>query len=159
MKEKMNWKTRWTIKKWATDEDFKAGKEPFAVNVVDGNILLNEGIGEMLDLLIGAAATTFSNANAMLGVGNSSTASAATQTGLIGASKLYKAMEATYPQRSGQMVTFRSVFADAEANFAWNEFSVSNATDDTGINLNRKVQNLGTKASGTWTLDLEVTIS
>jgi hypothetical protein len=53
----------------------------------------------------------------------------------------------------------RSVFGSADANYAWNEFSVRNgATADK--NMNRKVEAQGTKASGqTWTLDLQITLS
>ncbi len=69
-------------------------------------------------------------------------------------------MEATYPTNASQKVTFRAVFTSAEANYAWEEFTVSNAADDTGDNLNRKVSNQGTKASGqTWTVDVEITFS
>jgi hypothetical protein len=131
------------------------------VSEIEGNLLLNEGIGLLLDLLIGAGGTVYSNANARIGVGDSNTAESAAQTGLQAATnKTYKAMEATYPQRSGQTLTFRSVFASGDANYAWNEFTVVNAATDTGANLNRKVSAQGTKASGqTWTLDVSITIS
>ena len=67
---------------------------------------------------------------------------------------------ATYPQRSGTTVTFQSVFGSGDANYAWQEFTVSNASSGTGKNLNRKVSNQGTKASGqTWTVQLQITIS
>ncbi len=115
----------------------------------------------MIDLLIGGSATPYSNANAYIGVGDSNTAENATQTGLQAATnKLWKAMEATYPTNASQKVTFRSVFGSAEANYAWNEFTVTNASDDTGDNLNRKVSAQGTKTAGqTWTVDLEITFS
>jgi hypothetical protein len=52
------------------------------------------------------------------------------------------------------------VFGSADANYAWQEFTVANASSGTGKNLNRKVSNQGTKASGqTWTLDLAITLS
>lgn len=151
----------WTIRKYVNDLAYQAD-QPYEVSEFEGNLLLNEGIGELLDLLCGLGApTAFSNANARLGVGDSSTAEAATQTGLQAASnKTYKAMEAAYPSRTNQTVTFRSVFGGTDANYAWNEFTVVNAADDTGKNLNRKVSAQGTKASGqTWTLDLTLTLS
>ncbi len=156
----VNMKKVWTIRKYENGDDY-ANNLPYSVSVFGGNVLLNEGITALLNLLTGAAETAFSNANAMLGVGDSNTAEAAAQTGLQAATnKLYKAMEATYPQISGQTVTFRGVFGSADANWDWNEFSVSNDTDDTGDNLNRKVSAQGTKASGqTWTLDLAITFS
>ena len=69
-------------------------------------------------------------------------------------------MEATFPTNASQKVTFRAVFTSAEANYAWQEFTVTNTTDDTGDNLNRKVSDQGSKAAGqTWTVDLEITFS
>ena len=160
VQEKANWKAVWTVRKYHTDEDYANGVEPYETKVVDGNLLLNEGIADMWDLIIGVGGTTWTNAAAMLGVGNSATAAAATDTGLIGASKFWQGMESTFPSRAAQTVTFRGAFATGDANFAWEEYAISNLTDDTsGICMNRKVQNLGTKVSGTWTLDLDVTLS
>lgn len=163
---------KWIVRRYASDEAFAAGtptpvidaegKEMPAISEIEGNMLLNEGIGELLDLLCGLGTpAAYSNANAYLGVGDSTTAEAATQTALQAASnKTYKAMSASYPQRSAQTVTWRAVFGSADANYAWQEFTVVNASTDTGKNLNRKVSNQGTKASGqTWTLDLAITLS
>jgi hypothetical protein len=162
----------WTVRRWANSADFDRGLPP--TGAIDGqtgeplaaeesfgpNLLLNEGIAALLNLLIGAAETAFSNANAYLGVGDSTTAASASQTGLQAATnKLYKAMAASYPQISGQTVTWRAEFGDAEANFSWQEFTVASGNSDAADNLNRKVQDLGTKASGTWTLDLAITFS
>jgi len=159
--EKATWRRVWTIRKYANDEAFAQG-EPFEVARIDGNLLLNEGIGEMWDLICGLGTpTAFSNANARIGVGDSSTAAAATQTGLqASTNKLYKGMETSYPSRTGQTVTFRAVFGSAEANFAWNEFSIANGASDSAINLNRLVSAQGTKASGqTWTVDVAISLS
>lgn len=125
-----------------------------------GNLLLNEGIQELWDLAIAAGGTTaYNNANADIGVGDSVTAEAATQTDLQAASnKLFKAMVATYPVRTNQTVDFRSDFLTAEANYAWAEWSVRNG-NTRNKNLNRKVQALGTKSTGTWTLTASITIS
>ncbi|EGW55170.1 hypothetical protein [Candidatus Endoriftia persephonae] len=149
---------KWKVEKYASGV-YEAGGEPYETVEIQGNLLLNEGIQLLEDLMIGAGGTSWDNANARLGVGDSNAAEAATQTDLQGTNKTYKAMEATYPQRSGQTLTWRSVFADAEGNHAWAEVSLSNAADGTGVNLNRKVQDLGTKATGTWTLELQITFS
>jgi hypothetical protein len=153
-------KKTWRIRKYANDQAYAEGRH-FAESVFHDNQLLNEGITEALKLICGISATAFSNAAAQLGVGDSATAAAANQTGLQGGSKAYVAMEATYPQVSGSVATFRGVYTSAVANFAWNEFSVANgATEATDENLNRKVSAQGTKASGqTWTLDLQITLS
>lgn len=155
----IRYKTQWLIKKYADDAAF-AHDEAFEEVVIDGNMLLNEGIQTLLDLGIGAAGTAYNNANARLGVGDSSTAEAATQTDLQAATnKTYKAQEASYPGRANQTITFRSVFGSADANYAWNEFCVDNGAA-AGKTLNRKVSAQGTKASGqTWTLDLSITLS
>lgn len=109
---------------------------------------------------IGEAVTAFSNANAHIGAGDSATAFAATQTDLQAASnKLRKAMEATYPQRSANVLTFRSLFGTSEANFAWQEWGVFNAAS-AGVMLNRKVESLGTKTSAqSWQITATITVN
>ena len=159
VRDYIGWKAQWTVEKFANEHDFSIGKS-YEKNIIDKNLLLNEGIALMMSLLIGGAGTPFSNANARLGVGESTTAAAATQTGLQGSTKTFKAMEATYPQIANQTVTFRSVFGANDANNVWQEFTIVNGEDDTGVNLNRKVDNQGTKASGqVWTVDLAITFS
>lgn len=134
--------------------------EPEDVVFVPGNLFLNEGIQELWDLAIAAGGTTaYNNANAEIGVGDSATAAAATQTDLQAASnKLFKAMVATYPIRTNQTVDFRSDFTSGEANFAWQEWGVRNG-NTRNKNLNRKVESLGTKSTGTWTLTASLTIA
>jgi hypothetical protein len=145
------------------------------VEVVHGNLLLNEGIQRLEDLTMIAtpltnqtAANAWGNTNAYLGVGDSSTAEAATQTELQAATnRFYKVMNATFPSRSGQVVSFASDFTTTEANYVWAEWTIAaGATTASGAgftsgttNLNRKVAALGTKASGTWTLTATITLS
>ena len=157
---------RWRIEKYLGD--FKEAKDipkelkPYDVVEVEGNVLLNEGINELWTLVAGTGATKFDNANAYMGVGDSATAADATQTGLQAATnKLYKAMDTSYPTYgSSQKATWKSTFGSADANFVWNEITVSNTNADTGKNLNRKVQAMGTKASGsTWVATLEITLT
>lgn len=142
--------------------------EPEEVVDIESNLLLNEGIQRALDLVIAAGGVAYNNANAYIGVGDSATAEAATQTDLQAASNhFYKAMNATFPSRASQTVTWQSDFTSAEANYVWAEWSISaGATSASGsgfligtTNLNRKVQALGTKATGTWTLSGQVTLS
>lgn len=111
------------------------------------NCLLDEGITELLTLACSTGATKFDNANAYTGVGDSDTAADHEQTGLQGSNKAYHAMDATYPQVSGQKMTFRSTFGLDEANFVWKEATIVNASTDAGKNLNRKVQAMGEKTS------------
>ena len=109
--------------------------------------------------LIGEAFTSFANANARIGVGDSSAAFTASQTDLqASTNKLRKAMEAAYPTRAGNTLTFRSIFGTSEGNFAWNEWGVFNAASG-GTMLNRLVASLGTKTSAqSWQVTVTVTV-
>ena len=118
--------------------------------------ITNAGLAQIASLITGAG-TTFSNANAKLGVGNGNTAFAVSQTDLQGTSKLRKAMDSGYPTVSGPTVTFKSTFLPAEANFAWLEWGIFNAASG-GTMLNRVVENNSTKLSNqTWILQVDVT--
>jgi hypothetical protein len=172
------WNPRWSIHKFREDRDrvFKAAHiEGLSIAYLldnfelmgpalrfGGNLLLNEGINELWTLVAGTGGAKFDNANAYMGVGDSATAADATQTGLQAAvNKLYKAMDTSYPTYgSSQKVTHRSTFGSGDANFVWNEITVANGGSDASKNLNRKVQSMGTKASGTsWVATQEVTLS
>ena len=151
---------KWQIIKYASNEDV-AKANSYEIVEWEENLLLNEGITVALQLMGGIAATAFSNANAYLGVGDSATAEAAVQTGLQAATNLvYAPMVATYPQVSGQTITWKASFGSAAANFAWNEFTVANGNSNAAANLNRKVSAQGTKTSGqTWVLSLDITLA
>ena len=127
---------------------------------VKGNLLLNEGISELLDLMAGEGSpTAFNTANARIGVGDSTTAAAASQTDLQAATnKTYKAMNGAYPTRTAQTMDWQSDFTSGEANYAWQEWVIDNGSG-AAKTLNRKVESLGTKSTGTWTLTGSVTIS
>lgn len=124
--------------------------------------LVNLARDMLSDAIIGG--TTYNklnNANAHLGVGTSTTAHAASQTDLVatGGNQFRKGMDASYPQRSANVITFRSTFASGEANFAWAEWGIFNASTS-GQMYSRKVEALGTKASGsTWELTVTSTIT
>lgn len=124
----------------------------------EGNIALNEGINLLFTLICGGTGTPWSSANAYIGVGDGTTTESPDQTGLQGTNKYYKGMDSGYPTYgSAQKATWRSTFGTTEANFAWNEITVANGSSDTAVNLNRKVQSMGTKASGTiWIATLEI---
>lgn len=160
IQEKIHWTPVFTIRKFADRQAYEKGA-PFDISVFQGNSLLNEGIAAMWDLIMGEAATAFGNAASYIGVGDSTTAAAATQTGLQAVTnKAYAGMESGYPSRSGQTVTWRAVFGTDAGNFSWQEFTVVNSNSDDGVNLNRAVSNQGTKVAGQiWTIDVEITLS
>lgn len=122
--------------------------------------LTNAGRDFIAQDIIGESVTEFNNANAHLGVGDSNTAFAATQTDLQAASnKVRQAMEATYPQRATNVLTFRSLFGTGAANFAWEEWGTFNAASS-GTMLNRKVESLGTKTSAqSWQFTVTLTVT
>jgi len=131
-----------------------------------GNVLLDEGINELFTLIAGTGGTQFAHANSYMGVGDDATAADHEQTGLLGAAnagahKLYVAIDESYPTYgTAQKATWRSTFASADANFHWQEITVANGADNAAKNLNRKVQDMGTKASGsTWVATLEITLT
>lgn len=169
--EGLRWNVKGRVMKWSKEQieavglDPKtatskallgAGLEPEAVDEFEGNLLLNEGINEIWDLVAGNVATAFSNANARIGVGTGTVAAAATQTGLQGTSTSFQGMNTGYPSVTGQTIKFQADFGSGQASFAWEEWSVDNGG---GINMNRKVTNLGTKSGGTWTLTVDISLS
>lgn len=103
--------------------------------------------------IIESTPTYFNNANSYIGVGTSTADFAVAQTDLQATStgKLRVAMEATYPSLSTNAISFQASYGDTEANFAWNEWAVFNNSTG-GTMINRKVESLGTKSSGTWVL-------
>jgi hypothetical protein len=145
-----------------TPEEIDAGLAgaPIEAHEAD-NLLVNTGIALLEDLLIGAGGTTFANGNTYIGVGDSNTAAAASQTDLQAATNKFKrVMDATYPSRASQTLTFRTTYATSEANFSIQEVGVFNAGPAfaTGTMLNRIVSNLGTKTSAI-TLQVTVTVT
>lgn len=103
----------------------------------------------------------FNNANAYLGVGDDATAfNGSTQTDLVAATnKLRKAMNATYPTRSTNVLTAQSTFQTGDANWHWQEWGFFNASSGSQM-LARQVSDLGTKTSAsTWQLTVTITFN
>jgi len=169
VRERANWhvkavccKYRQDISLWQAlglEEEFYRIFQPYETIEREHNLLLNEGINAILTLVCGGSETAYNNANARIGVGNSNTAAVATQTALQGASTAFKAMDTSYPTYgTSQQVVFKASFGDSEANFAWEEWTVDNGAS-ANKNMNRKVESLGTKTNGTWSLQVTITLS
>ena len=118
------------------------------------------GVTAMLKKILGESQTVFDNTNAYIGVGDSTNAFSAAHTDLQAATnKTRKAMDATYPSRSGLVVDFRSTFATGDANYAWQEWGIFNASSG-GDMLTRKVESLGTKTSSqSWQMTATITFA
>lgn len=137
--------------------------KPFEIVEIPDNILLNNGITEMWNLITGlnGGGTLFDNVNAQIGVGSDASGEDPAQVTLLDGAAVFVAMDTTFPILGGQTVTWRGIFDGSAANFDWREFAVANGSPlTTGITMNRKQANQGTKANGqTWTLDLAITLS
>jgi len=174
--DKITWKTTWQLDKWRdpTGEIEELSKKGLTIDKIvglhpkefietlqfEGNVALNEGLQQLIDIICGISSPTlWDNTNARVGVGNSSTAAQATDAGLLGGSTAFASMDGGYPQRSSQTASWKGTFGDGTAEFAWEEFTIDNgAVGD--INLNRYVTNKGTKGSGeTWVLTVEIAFS
>jgi len=162
----------WKIDRWASEADKKAGKiyskkealELFGVpqfTSFDGNCLLNEGINELWTILCSASGTKFDNATAQTGVGDSTTAEAATQTDLQAATnKAYVGMMAGFPTYgTDQKAIWKSSYDGNTANYAWQEFIVRNGA--TALkDICRKVSSQGNKAvNQVWELSISISLS
>jgi len=136
-------------------------KNYLGIETIKGNVGLNEGIAEVLDLAFGLGSpTTFNTTTGRIGVGDSSAGEDPTQTGLqASTNKAFVLFDDTYPSRTNQTVTVRSTFGAGVGTFAWNEFTVTNGVDDTAKNLNRKVSAKGTKAAGeSWIAEVAIAL-
>lgn len=102
--------------------------------------------------------TRFDNSNAYIAVGDGDDGFDAADTDLQGANKVRRPMEATYPQVTDNVMVFQSLFGTSDANFAWEEWGVSNAAA-AGTLLNRAVEELGTKANTqSWLITTTLTV-
>lgn len=162
-----DWGVVATVEKWHRAADRALGLPPDDTITTEDNLLVNGGIQNLLDLLCGIGSVTVYGTGSYIGVGTSTTAASASHTGLQAGTSArdYQAMESTFPDRTDQTMTWKSVWGSGDGNFAWEEWSIRSASsgvggESTGTALNRKVASLGTKASGSeWTLTVTITVS
>ena len=155
MNDRASWHCRWRLDKYRPHE-----ADPHEVVEGSGNLLTTAGANLLWNALTSGSVTLLTNANAHLGVGDSTLPASAAQTDLQAvSSKFRRRVDSAYPVVAGNQVTFRATFGGSEANFAWNEWGLFNAFAG-GTMLNRKVQALGTKTSGsTWVFTVTITLS
>lgn len=157
--ESGKWCINWTVEKFKDKVAYENGT-PYETRVAAQNVILDNGANYMLKIIGGIdEAVPFSNKNAMIGVGKDSTPENASQTKLQDSSAFYKKVESGYPQVSGRTIVYKATFDTSEANFAWNEFSIVNGDGVGGVALNRKVQSLGTKVTGIWSLQITISVT
>lgn len=158
--ESAKWVVDVTVQKFA-DAAAHIANMPFETRKVKQNIVVDGGATAMLNLICGISGTqAFNSTNAHIGVGTSTTAENASQTGLLAGSsnQAFKGMDSGYPQVSGRTMTFKSTFDESEANFAWQEVGVFNGGSGSTM-LNRRVTSLGTKVTGIWTVQVQISVT
>jgi hypothetical protein len=147
-----------------------AGVKPYDTVVAPGNLLTTAGLTRLTSLLTGGGGQALTATSGRLGVGNSSTAAAVGQTDLQAAAgaanRWFMPLDNATPTVAAGVVTLRATFATGDANFVWAEWGVDIGTPTVAASavvnatlLNRAVQALGTKASGSWVLTTTITIS
>jgi hypothetical protein len=122
--------------------------------------LTNAGAILAAQAVMNDSPTFLNSSNSHLGVGDSTTAFSAAHTDLQAVTnRTRRAMEAGYPTRSSGALTYRSLFGTGDANYAWQEWGVFNASTG-GTMFVRKVESLGTKTSAqSWQLTATVTLA
>ena len=150
----------------------RAGIKPCRVSEFDGNLITNAGWTRLMSLLTNQSATQALDAtHTRIGVGNSSTAEAYTDTDLgaaAGSANRWFQPVSGAGTLGTRTLAFSATFGTADGNFAWNEFGldVTSATATAGntvgvILFNHKAAIAqGTKASGqTWTATATLTFT
>jgi hypothetical protein len=151
---------------------------PYEVLEIEGNQLLDTtpavGVQDLWKNVLGTYTQAVDQTHSGVCVGDSSSAENANQTDLQAATnKWYEDNDSSFPALNGlNGVDWKSSFGASDGNFAWNEWGViipgasapsaitPAATKPTNYTLlNRKVQSLGTKSSGTWTLTGTITLT
>jgi len=159
---------------WAPDADAFATLRvrPYLTTELTGNLITNAGWTRLMNLLTNQGATQALTATATrIGVGNSNTAEAYTDTDLqaaAGAANRYFQPVAGAGTLGTRTLAFSATFGTGDGNFAWNEFGIDvgtpTVTGGTTVNallFNRKASIAqGTKAAGqTWTATATITFS
>lgn len=132
----------------------------FSAELAAGDFIQLDADGTLVKVASVESNTSLTLANLYDDTGGAGASSliSPTETDLAGASKTYKGMEAGFPTSTAQKATFKSSFGSGDANYVWGEWVVKQATSAKCIN--RKVDSMGTKASGTtWTLEVDITLS
>lgn len=182
------WKANVLVEKWEPDivdwatlalghtpsgADLACFARPDEVVYREMNLLVNVGIQRLEDLLIGAGGQAYTATFSRIGTGNGAGTAAAADTDLSAAAgaanRWFQAMDSTFPSRSAQTLTFKSTFASADGNYAWNEWgidqggagsSTSGATVGAPLLNHKTGAALGTKASGSsWAFTATLVVS
>lgn len=103
----------------------------------------------------------FGSTGAWIHVGSSTGAFTSTQTYLLSTGAKSTSMDATFPTRAANVLTYRATFDTGTANFPWEEWAVRNSSSTSaGTGFQRALQTLGTKtAAQTWQFTATITVT
>lgn len=183
--------TIWTVDRWDAEQtawalrhltgrrdgpgqpiaaDFhRLGIRPYLSTVIEGNLITNAGWTRLMNLLTNQSATQALDAtHCRIGVGNSNTAEAYTDTDLgaaAGSANRWFQLVSGAGTLGTRTLAFSATFGTGDGNFAWNEFGLdfgtANGNTVTAPLFNHKAGIAqGTKASGqTWTATATLTFT
>ncbi len=157
--EHFKWCFEVVADKYTSMADKLAGAKPYETVCAKQNIVLDNGRGEIASLIVGSG-TAYNNTNAKIYVGDNATAENSAQTGVLATTNVaYTSMTSGYPTTSGGTVTFQGTLGDSVGNFEIQEIAITNGTGVGAVALNRRVVDLGRKASGTtWEITATITL-
>lgn len=119
------------------DKNGKITNKVVYTSPVYKNMIVNTGKNLALDRLFNLGGAT---AITSIGVGDTGTAAALTQTGLQGTTNVLIQTADAGTSRTNQVVTIASTFGTAVANFNWNEAGLFNGNvNNTSVMFNRVV--------------------
>jgi hypothetical protein len=190
--ENGNWQAHALVRKYSPDQvawaTQKMGFEPDGsrlsllfrdpedgVTEEPGNLMVTAGLNLLTSLLEGGAGTPFAHADAIVGVGSTSTAATVADTAL-GADNTsgawYQQADASYPTQANGVITCQATVASGNGNFTWAEWCLATGSGGitsgdhlsavaTGVTmLDHKVASLGVKSSGaSWVAVFTITES
>jgi len=151
-----------------TDSHFaQVGVKPYAVSGTLGNVITNAGWQALLASATTGGTPMFTASKGRIGVGDGTTAPAATDTDLSASSnRLFKFMAAPPVVSTGtnRTWTFSVSFLSGDANFPWQEFGIDQGTTDgtsvVPVFFNHALSNQGTKTTGqVWTATATVSFT
>ena len=125
------------------------------------NMIVNTGAGHILKLITGEISNVLSYDYAQIGVGNSTTAPAQTQTTLVGNTTSWKGMGANYPTAVvANCATFSAIWNTSEGNQVWGELGLRESQGSTLLSrLTNGASTYGTKTSSeSWTVNYTICV-
>lgn len=189
MKQDLSWSAQWTIERWDEEQTlwasarsgldrpqaadfYRLGITPYSISEVEKNLLTTAGLTRITSLIVAGGGQGATNTASRIGTGNGAGSAAVGDTDLGAAAgsanRWFQIMDATFPTTSAGVITFKSTFASADGNYAWNEFGIdigtptvtsANTVNATLLNHKTSIAQ-GTKASGqSWAATATITLS